>query len=194
MESIREAVGTWAHDAKRNAGWLVILGVVTVIAGVLAMGSPLASGLAVAFIVGIAMTIGGVARTISAFSAGSFGQGALAFVGGILTLGAGLIVAARPGIGLATLTLLLGGSLVVDGISGVILAFRVRPEAGWGWMLFSAAMGVTLGILLLREWPLSGLWAIGTLVGVNLLFSGLSIISVGAAARSVAKQLVQVPG
>jgi uncharacterized membrane protein HdeD (DUF308 family) len=194
MESIREAVGTWAHDAKRNAGWLVILGVVTVIAGVLAMGSPLASGLAVAFVVGIAMTIGGVARTISAFSAGSFGQGALAFVGGILTLGAGLIVAARPGIGLATLTLLLGGSLVVDGISGVILAFRVRPEAGWGWMLFSAAMGVVLGFLLLREWPLSGLWAIGTLVGINLLFSGLSIISVGAAARSVAKKLVQVAG
>jgi uncharacterized membrane protein HdeD (DUF308 family) len=194
MEGIREAVGTWAHDAKKNAGWLVILGVVTVIAGVLAMGSPLASGLAVAFIVGIAMTIGGVARTISAFSAGSFGQGALAFVGGILTLGAGLIVAARPGIGLATLTLLLGGSLVVDGISGVILAFRVRPEAGWGWMLFSAAMGVVLGFLLLREWPLSGLWAIGTLVGINLLFSGLSIISVGAAARSVTKQLAQVAG
>jgi uncharacterized membrane protein HdeD (DUF308 family) len=194
MESIREAAGTWAHDAKRNAGWLVVLGVVTVIAGVLAMGSPLASGLAVAFIVGIAMTIGGVARTISAFSAGSFGQGALAFVGGILTLGAGLIVAARPGIGLATLTLLLGGSLVMDGISGAILAFRVRPEKGWGWMLFSAAMGVVLGFLLLREWPLSGLWAIGTLVGINLLFSGLSIISVGAAARSVAKQLVQVAG
>jgi uncharacterized membrane protein HdeD (DUF308 family) len=194
MESIREAVGSWAHDAKRNAGWLLILGVVTVIAGVLAMGSPLASGLAVAFIVGIAMTIGGVARTISAFSAGSFGQGALAFIGGILTLGAGLILAARPGIGLATLTLLLGGSLVMDGISGAILAFRVRPEKGWGWMLFSAAMGVVLGFLLLREWPLSGLWAIGTLVGINLLFSGLSIISVGAAARSVTKQLAQVAG
>jgi uncharacterized membrane protein HdeD (DUF308 family) len=194
MESIREAVGSWAHDAKRNAGWLLILGVVTVIAGVLAMGSPLASGLTVAFIVGIAMTIGGVARTISAFSAGSFGQGALAFIGGILTLGAGLILAARPGIGLATLTLLLGGSLVMDGISGAILAFRVRPEKGWGWMLFSAAMGVVLGFLLLREWPLSGLWAIGTLVGINLLFSGLSIISVGAAARSVTKQLAQVAG
>jgi uncharacterized membrane protein HdeD (DUF308 family) len=167
----------------------MILGVVTVIAGVLAMGSPLASGLAVAFIVGIAMTIGGVARTISAFSAGSFGQGALAFVGGILTLGAGLIVAARPGIGLATLTLLLGGSLVMDGISGAILAFRVRPEKGWGWMLFSAAMGVVLGFLLLREWPLSGLWAIGTLVGINMIFAGISIISVGSAVRSVATRL-----
>jgi uncharacterized membrane protein HdeD (DUF308 family) len=48
-------------------------------------------------------------------------------------------------------------------------------------MFFSAAMGVMLGILLLREWPLSGLWAIGTLVGINLAFSGFSIISVGSA-------------
>jgi uncharacterized membrane protein HdeD (DUF308 family) len=56
-------------------------------------------------------------------------------------------------------------------------------------MLFSAVMGVLLGFLLLREWPLSGTWAIGTLVGVNLVFSGFSMISVGSAARKVIKPL-----
>jgi uncharacterized membrane protein HdeD (DUF308 family) len=56
-------------------------------------------------------------------------------------------------------------------------------------MLFSAAMGVVLGFLLLREWPLSGLWAIGTLVGINMIFAGISIISVGSAVRSVATRL-----
>jgi len=189
MANVKEAVSDWSHEVKKNAGWLVALGVVTVIAGVLSVGSPLASGLAVAFIIGIAMTIGGVARTIAAFSAGSFGQGTLAFIGGILTFVAGLIVVARPGIGLATLTLMLGGYLLVDGMSGAVLAFQVRPEKGWGWMLFSAAMGVVLGFLLLSDWPLSGQWAIGTLVGINLIFSGFSIISVGSAARSVAKRL-----
>jgi len=189
MATVREAVGDWAHEAKKNAGWLVALGVVTVIAGVLSIGSPLASGLAVAFFIGVAMTIGGVARTVSAFSAGSFGQGTLAFIGGILTFGAGLILVARPGIGLATLTLMLGGYLVVDGISSGVLAFKVRPEKGWGWMLFSAAMGVVLGFLLLRDWPLSGQWAIGTLVGINLVLTGVSLVSVGSAARSVAKRL-----
>ena len=104
---------------------------------------------------------------------------------------AGVILTGRPGLGLATLTLLLGGYLVVDGISGAILAFHVRPEKGWGWMLFSAVMGVLLGFLLLREWPLSGLWAIGTLVGVNLLFAGFSFISVGSAARSLAKRVAR---
>jgi uncharacterized membrane protein HdeD (DUF308 family) len=189
MATVREAVGDWAHEAKKNAGWLVALGVVTVIAGLLSIASPLLSGLGVSILIGIAMVIAGVARIIGAFHAGSFGQGALAFIGGIFTFVAGVILAARPGIGLASLTLLLGGYLLVDGIAGGLLAFHVRPEKGWGWMLFSAAMGVVLGFLLLKEWPLSGLWAIGTLVGINLLLAGFSLISIGSAARGLAKRI-----
>jgi uncharacterized membrane protein HdeD (DUF308 family) len=189
MESVRAAVSDWAQQAKKNAGWLVVLGVVTVIAGVLSIASPLISGLGVTVLVGIALVIAGVARTVGAFHAGSFGQGALAFIGGILTFVAGMLLVARPGIGLATLTLLLGCLLLVDGVVGAVLAFHVRPEKGWGWMLFSAAMAIVLGFLLLKEWPLSGLWAIGTLVGISLLFSGFSLISIGSAARSLAKQM-----
>ena len=189
MESVREAAGVWVQEAKKNAGRLVALGVLTVVMGFLAVASPLFSGLIVAVSIGVALAIGGLARTIAAFSAGSFGQDALAFLGGILTFGVGLILAARPGIGLATLTLMLGAYLLVDGISSAILAFRVRPESGWGFMLFSATISLILGFLLLREWPLSGLWAIGTLVGVNLLVSGFSLISVGSAARSLAKRM-----
>jgi uncharacterized membrane protein HdeD (DUF308 family) len=189
MANVTEAISSWAPEAKKHAGWLVVFGVVTAIAGFVAMGSPLLSGLGVVLLIGIAMSIAGVARIVGAFSAGSFGQGTLAFIGGILTVVAGLIPASRPGIGLVTLTLLVGVYLLVDGISGALLAFHLRPEKGWGWMLFSGAMGVLLGFLLLREWPLSGLWAIGTLVGVNLLLSGLSIISVGSAARSLARHV-----
>jgi uncharacterized membrane protein HdeD (DUF308 family) len=189
MAELKAAVASWGQQAAKNAGWLVALGVVTVIAGFLAIGSPLASGMLVVIFIGIAMIIAGIARTIGAFHAGSFGQGALAFIGGILTFAAGFIMTGRPGIGLASLTLLLGAVLLVDGISTAILAFQVRPDKGWGWMLFSAVTGVLLGFLLLREWPLSGTWAIGTLVGINLIFSGFSIISVGSAARSMAKQL-----
>ena len=100
-----------------------------------------------------------------------------------------MIMVFRPGVGLATMTLMLGVYLLVDGIFGTVLAFQVKPEKGWGSMLFSAAMGVLLGIMLLKEWPVSGLWAIGTLVGVNLLFAGFSIISIGTAARGVTKRL-----
>ena len=187
MEDVKETLAGWAEDAKKNAGMIIALGVVTVIAGFLALVMPWAGGVGVVFMVGFALIVGGVARLIAAFSAGSFGRGTLAFIGGALTLLAGVLMVARPGVGLATLTLMLGAYLLVDGIFGAVLAFQVKPEKGWGWMLFSAVLAVILGFLLLKEWPLTGLWAIGTLVGINMLFAGFSLISIGSAGRKVAK-------
>lgn len=186
MVNIKAEIDDWTQQVKGNASWLVALGAVTVVAGLLSMGYPWASGLAVTVFIGMVMTVAGVARTVAVFKAGSFGQGALAVLGGILTFVAGVILVARPNTGLASLTLLLGGYLLIDGISGALLAFQVKPAQGWGWMLFSAVMGLLLGLLLLREWPLSGLWAIGTLVGINLVFSGWSMVSMGLSARKAA--------
>jgi len=187
MDSVQETLQGWAENAKKNAGWIIVLGVLTVITGFLALLAPWTSGVGMTFLVGFALVVGGVARLIGAFSAGSFGRGTLAFIGGALSLLAGVLMVARPGVGLATLTLMLGAYLLVDGIFGAVLSFQVRPEKGWGWMLFSAAMAVLLGFLLLREWPLTGLWAIGTLVGINLLFAGFALISFGSAGRRLAK-------
>jgi uncharacterized membrane protein HdeD (DUF308 family) len=185
MEDVKKTVTDWTEDAKKNAGRIRLLGVVTAIAGILALIWPWISGLAVTVVVGVALVIGGVARLVAAFSAGSFGRGTLAFIGGGLTLVTGVILVARPGFGLSALTLMLGAYLLVDGIFGAVLAFQVRPEKGWGRMLFSAIMAFLLGILLLAEWPLSGLWAIGTLVGINLIMACFSMISTGSVARKM---------
>jgi len=189
METVRETLTGWAEDAKKNTGMIVLLGVVAVIAGFLALVMPWVSGVGVTLVVGFAMVVGGVARLVGVFHAGSFGRGTLAFIGGALTLLAGVILVARPGVGLAVLTLMVGAYLLVDGIFGAVLAFHVRPEKGWGWMFFSAAAAFLLGVLLLAEWPLSGLWAIGTLVGINMLFAGFSMISIGSAARKLVKKV-----
>jgi len=184
---VQEAISDWAGEARKNAGWLIGFGVLTVIAGVFAIVAPLGSGLGITIFIGLALVIGGGARIIAAFGADSFGQGALAFIGGLLGAVAGVILATRPGLGLATLTLLIGSYLLVDGIASAVLAFRVRPDQGWGWILFSGIITVLLGILLLAEWPIAGTWALGTLVGVNLLFSGFAMISIGSAARRLTK-------
>ena len=187
METTGGTSTGWLEEAKNNAGMIMVLGVVTAIAGFLALVMPWASGIGSTVFVGVAIAVAGFARLFGAFHAGSFGRGALAFVGGALCALGGLIIAARPGLGLAVLTLMLGSYLLVDGIFSAVLAFHVRPEKGWGWMLVNAAVGVVLGFLLLKEWPLTGLWAIGTLVGVYLLFAGFSLISIGSAARGTAK-------
>jgi len=186
-KNVRATLTSWAEQAKKNAGLIMLLGGVSVIAGILSLAAPMVSGLAIAVVVGFALAFGGIARVVCAFCADSFGQGTLAFIGGALGLVVGVVMVARPGFALATLTLMLGAYLLVDGIFGAVLAFRVRPEKGWGWMLFSAAMSVLLGFLLLRDWPLTGTWAIGTLVGINLMFAGFSMFSIGSAVRRTAK-------
>jgi uncharacterized membrane protein HdeD (DUF308 family) len=83
MSELREVIIGWAQRAAKNAGWLIALGVLTVLTGFAAVLSPLCAGFGVAVLIGIAMLIAGIARTVSALNAGSFGQGALAFIGGM---------------------------------------------------------------------------------------------------------------
>lgn len=176
-------VSGWLKEAKVNAGQIMTLGVLSLIAGVFSLIWPWASGIGVTIAIGIALVVGGITRLAGDYSAGSFGRGTLAFIGGALTVLAGLILIFRPGVGLATMTLLLGSFLMVDGIFGAVLAFQIRPEKGWGWVLFSAVMSSLLGILLLSEWPLSGFWAIGTLFGINMVFAAISMMTIGSAVR-----------
>jgi uncharacterized membrane protein HdeD (DUF308 family) len=175
----------WLKDAKKNAGWLIALGVVSVIVGVLAIGSPMVAGMSVSMVVGAMLLITGIGHLIGAFKAGSFGSGLLGFLGGALTTVAGVVMFFRPVVGLEVLTILLAIYLVFDGISGIILGFRVRALGrGWGWLVFSGVLGLVLGVLIYRQWPVSGVWAIGTLVGIHILFRGWSLIAIGLAARS----------
>ena len=175
----------WLRDAKKNAGWLIALGVVSVIVGMLAIGSPMVAGMSVSMFVGVMLLISGIGYLVSAFKAGSFGSGLLGFLGGTLTSFAGVVMLFRPVVGLKVLTIVLAVYLIFDGVSGIVLGFRVRAlRSGWGWLVFSGALGLLLGVLIYSQWPVSGVWAIGTLVGIHILFRGWSLIAIGIAARS----------
>jgi uncharacterized membrane protein HdeD (DUF308 family) len=105
---------------------------------------------------------------------------------GILTVVSGLLVLGHPLAGLAFLTLLLAAYFLVDGVFTVVEAFQVRPRASWGWTLFSGVASIVLAYLIWREWPLTGAWAIGLLIGLRLLFSGWALIALGTAAKRLA--------
>jgi len=75
---------------------------------------------------------------------------------------------------------------LVDGISEIIAAFKIKPDQGWGWVLFNGIIAVLLGFMIWRQWPVSGAWAIGILVGIHILITGWSMIILGTGARRVA--------
>jgi uncharacterized membrane protein HdeD (DUF308 family) len=179
----QEMLGT----IKRHAGLGMALGIGIAIAGVLAIVSPLVAGLSVTIAVGVLLIVSGVSRLFLAFKMGSFGRGLLMFALGALTLVAGGYLVARPGMGLATLTLVLAAYLFVDGVFEIIYAFRLRPIKGWGWTLFSGIAALVLGIMIWRQFPVSGMWAVGTIAGIHMIFAGSSMASLSRAARSAAK-------
>jgi uncharacterized membrane protein HdeD (DUF308 family) len=179
-------VQNWLQQAKKNAGWLVVLGIVEVVAGVLAILGPLAMGLAVTLMVGIMLLVAGVVRIIGAFKAESFGGGALTFLWGMFLAVAGFRFVTQPGLGLASLTLLIATVLFADGVVRIVLAFHMRPVSGWGWMLAGGILSILFATMIWGQFPVSGIWVIGTLVGVSLISNGFTTIFVASAARKVA--------
>jgi hypothetical protein len=115
-----------------------------------------------------------------------WGTGFWGTVIGVLGVAAGLLMIFRPLVGLVTMTMLIAIYFLVDGISEIIAAFKIRPDQGWGWVLFNGIIAVLLGFMIWRQWPVSGAWAIGLLVGIHILITGWSMIILGTGARRVA--------
>jgi uncharacterized membrane protein HdeD (DUF308 family) len=179
---------------KQNAKTAKWVGLFLVVAGIIAIFAPMVTGISVVLMVGILLIVGGAAQLLLAFKAGSFGSGILVFLVGGLTLLVGLYMMARPGIALATLTLFLAAYFVISGLAEVFSAFGARPAEGWGWLMFGGIVSVLLGVMVWRQFPVSGVWAVGILVGVRLLMSGLTLITVGGAAGSVAASMEDIGG
>jgi uncharacterized membrane protein HdeD (DUF308 family) len=183
--------GSAIKSASRRG---TVFGIFTVILGVLAMMAPMISGLSVAVMIAMLLIVAGVFRLIWAFGEDSIGKGVLTFIIGGLTLLAGVLVLVRPMVGLMSLTILLAAFFLVDGIFEIIAAFQAKPADGWGWLLFGGIVSVLLGWMIWSDWPVSGAWAIGILVGVKLLFAGLEMIFLGAAGRGLAKDVKEAAG
>lgn len=174
---------------KQNTNMVITIGVILLIVGILSIASPLMAGLSIAISIGILLILGGIGQLFFAFKAGSAGKGVLTFVLAVLTVLIGIVMISQPDTALATLTIFLAAYFIVEGIFEIIWAFQIKPIKGWGWTLFSGIISLLLGIMIWRQFPLSGVWAIGTLVGIKLIFTGWMMIAFGGAAKGAAKDI-----
>lgn len=178
---------SFIEGIRRNARTAKWVGLLLIVGGVVSLIAPLAVGLSVALLVGVMLVFGGLCQLFLAFRAGSFGPGLLHFLMGALSLIVGLYMLGQPVVALASLTLFLAAYFIVSGVSELVWAFRVKPESGWGWLLFGGVVSLLLGLMIWRQFPLSGAWAVGILVGIRLLMSGFTLTAIGSAVGSVAK-------
>jgi len=174
----------------RKAGaWVVAMAVVFIVLGLMAIVEPAVAGLAVAIFVGWLLIFGGAAHIVSAFGGGAARLVWQLLVGAAYLFG-GIYFLTHPLLGLGTLTLLLASILMVEAILEIVAYFKTRGEAGSGAQLLNAIITILLGGMIWVHWPSSSVWAIGTLVGVNLLMTGFSRLALGLTAR----RLVSGPG
>jgi uncharacterized membrane protein HdeD (DUF308 family) len=139
--------------------------------------------------VGWLLIFGGMAHLVAAFSGGGAGRVIWQVLIGIVYIAGGFYFLTHPLLGLGTLTLLLGVIILTEAVFEVIAYLRTRGEGGSGWLLVNALITLLLGGLIWFHWPSSSVWAIGTLVGVNLLMTGISRLMIGLAARKLANRV-----
>jgi uncharacterized membrane protein HdeD (DUF308 family) len=170
-----------AATGGREMTWF---GIITIIIGILAIAAPSITGLSVMLLVGLLVLAGGIVRMIWAFRARSLGRGLFGLAIGGLTLLCGVALLTHPLFASGVLTIMLAVYLMVDGVFEFVAAFRVRPSSGWVWPLVGGILSFLLGLMIWQQFPLSGVWAIGVLLGFKLLLVGMAIIAVGPTMRS----------
>ena len=160
-----------------KGNWLFVTGVILALLGVGSMISPAIAGNAVVYLTGGLLLITGLIQLMAGWQAESWRQKMGSLIqGGIAAVG-GIAVMAHPFYGLAALSLVLAIFFAVEGVWKIVSSFSWRPVPGWIALLMSGALDFILGILIWRQWPVSGLWAVGILVGVNLLSTGIAFVA-----------------
>ena len=162
------------REVHRAAGWSLVWSVLMMIAGLIAMTTPLVAGFAVTAVVGWLLMFSGVLHLGLAWRGG----GAAGVVWEIL-LGAvygaiGFYVIANPIAGLASLTLALAAYLLVEAVLEFSAYFQLRPAAGAGWLMYDAIVTFVLATMIATTWPTRAMWVVGTMVGISMLFSGIT--------------------
>ena len=154
-------------------------GAVLTVLGIFAVLAPMFTGIAVTVLVGMLLLGAGIFEILFAFKAGSLGKGIMRFLFGGLGILAGVVIFATPPESLGVLTLVLAAFFLIGGVIDLILALKLWPDEGWGWMLFSGIVSIVLGGLIIGQWPISGTWAIGLFVGIRMLMHGWMLMALG---------------
>jgi uncharacterized membrane protein HdeD (DUF308 family) len=174
---------------KESVGWSIALSALMIVAGILAIGLPQVAGVAVNLVVAWLLVFSGAAHLVFAWYTRTTGGVVWELLLGILYGFIGVYLLMHPIGGLATLTLVLAIYLFAEGILELLLSFQLRPLPGSGWLIFDGIITLILGGLIWKTWPSSTEWAIGTLVGVSMLFSGMSRLMLSMAAHRVVTKL-----
>lgn len=174
-------------EVYRGAKRFVYLGIALLVLGLLAIAFPFATTIAAKTLIGWLLLLGAVGHFYHAWLSGKGARLVLDLIQGVVFAIVGGWLAFFPLTGIVTLTVLLAAGFVVQGVLEIAAAYRFKMLRSWRWMMISGVIALIVGVLVFAQLPSSAAWAIGLLVGVNLLSSGFGYLMIGLAAREMTK-------
>ncbi len=162
----------------------IVWGAVLVVIGVLAVGWPLVAAVAVESAIAYLIVFAGIVHIFLAFHAHGAGSTIWKLLVGLAYVAFGGYLIFRPLLGVASLTLLLAALFVIEGVLDLVLYSRTRSLHGSSWVLIDGIITLLLGLMIYMQWPSSAMWAIGLLVGISMMVSGITRIAMSLAIRN----------
>jgi uncharacterized membrane protein HdeD (DUF308 family) len=181
------SLGEGIRALRAKWGWLVAFGIISMIAGVIALGSVVMATASAMVIVGFMMLMAGAAEIVAAFNAKDWSHRILWLLLGALYVFAGFVCLQNPLQAATLLTLMLGVALIVGGLLRIFLATRMKQGTPWVWVVLSGIITFLLGLMIIAKWPASSLYVLGIFLGVDLIFMGSSWLSIGLALKRHAR-------
>jgi uncharacterized membrane protein HdeD (DUF308 family) len=178
---------------RQASGWSIAWGVLLIVFGILAVGSPLLAAVAVNAVIAWLIVLGGVVHLVLAFHARRAGSLIWRLLVGLAYIFIGGYLLTHPLLGVASLTLLLASLFLIEGVLDMVLYAKLRPARGAVWLLFDGLVTLLLSLLIGVHWPSSSAWAIGTLVGVSMIMSGVARVMMSSAVRRLTTTATTLP-
>jgi uncharacterized membrane protein HdeD (DUF308 family) len=170
---------------KRVTTLAIVWAVLFIICGIIALALPVMAGISTAIVLSILIIIAGVVHLTTAAVSGSFGGYLWRTLVGIVYIIGGVWLFIHPVLGLVSFTFVLGIIFVIEGLFLIISFFQHRKMSGSSWLLLDGLFSLLLAFFILDRWPSSSAWAIATIVGVNLLISGITRLMALLAVKKV---------
>lgn len=174
-------------ELQKYWGWLLALGILCLILGTIGFWMTFGLTLASVLFFGVLLIVGGLSQLIQAFQCKGWKSVLWHVLIALLYVAAGIVIIVDPILASMTLTLMLAWILITVGVFRIIMAFQLRPVAGWFWPLLSGIVSILLGGMIIAQWPVSGLWVIGLFVAIELIFNGWAYVFIALAARKTSQ-------
>jgi uncharacterized membrane protein HdeD (DUF308 family) len=173
-----EALKTVVAYVRSERGWSIALGILLILAGLVAIAVPFFAGVAASVYFGCLVLFAGVAHLVYAWSQRKAGAILWQILIGVVYLVAAFYILVLPLAGVVALTLVLAFYIAIEGVFELVVFSLLRRLHGSAWFLVDGVVSLLVASLILFHWPSNSLWAVGTLVGVSMLFSGIARITV----------------